>query len=542
MVKQATFRSAAESAVRNIVRHGDTDIFPHSFERAAFYDKPEELVSLICDYNKNFDRYITSFPPSNVSALTPVSYFGFRWATQIDPIWNAYFLTCVIALADRIEAARVNAETVFSYRYRLDADSGDLFDRTYGWQQFMRKSLKRAEECRFVTTCDISEFYPRLGHHRLDNALRQVAGETEYPKKIMAFLSNFSSGRSFGLPIGGPAARLLSELTINQIDRLLIDNRIRFARFADDFHLFSETREEAYHQTILLSEKLFENQGLSLQKSKTRIMTAAEFKATSPIQLDDKERDANGREGDRHSHSRQLLNFSLRFDPYSPTAEDDYEALKREIKRFDIISLLKDELAKSRIHIALSRKILLAIRFLDGKTKDDAALSVMDNNEALYPIFSSALVMLSTVYNELGEATRRQISESIVKMIRDGSHVFRVDVHLCFALRVLQHARSANVEQLLKELFETRRSDIVRRDIILIMALWRDWYWLSDLKNKYRQLSGAERRAFLVASYALRDEGSHWRNHIKSELSPFEGFLLRWASERVNANKPGFPL
>lgn len=548
MIKKEEFRAAAKIAVQNIIRHGDTDIFPLPFESHAFFDKQDALIDLICEYDQKFEEYLSIYPPANTSALTPVSYFGFRWATQLDPIWNAYFLSCVIALAKKIEAARVavNEKKVFSYRYKPDRKTGDLFNRDASWHAFMHASLERSGNFQFVTICDISEFYPRLGHHRLENALQQIAGDTGYPTKILAFLSHFSNTRSFGLPIGGPAARILSELTINQIDRLLLGRKIEFTRFADDFHLFADSREEAYRQTIFLSEKLFENQGLSLQKSKTRIMTAAEFRATSPVPLPKKERDApvesENDQDDLNARSRRLLSFSLRFDPYSPTAADDYEKLKEEISRFDILAILKEELAKSRVHIALSRKLVSAVRYLEGKTKEDAVLSIVENCDVLYPIFSSALIMLDQVYGELGEETKQRVTERIVDLIREGSHVLRVDVHLCFALRVLQHARTEVVQQLLKDLYEQRKSDIVRRDIILIMALQGDWYWLSDLRNNYRQLSAAERRAFLVASYSLKDEGKHWREHIKRELNPFEKYILSWAGERVGAGKGGFPL
>lgn len=548
MIKKDEFRAAAKVAVQNIIRHGDTDIFPLPFESHAFFDKPDALVDLVCEYDQNFDEYLTRFPPTNTNALTPVSYYGFRWATQLDPIWNAYLLTCVVALASRIEAARIaiTEQKIFSYRYKPDTEAGDLFDREFSWQAFMNASLERSTSYQFVTTCDISEFYPRLGHHRLENALLQIAGETSYPKKIMAFLSNFSNTRSFGLPIGGPAARLLSELTINQIDRLLLGRKIDFTRFSDDFHLFANSREEAYRQTILLSEKLFENQGLSLQKSKTRIMTAAEFRSTSPVQPPASEADGDqlgekGRE-DVNARSRRLLSFSLRFDPYSPTAAEDYEKLKDEIRKFDIIGMLKEELSKSRVHVALSRKLISAIRYLDGKTKDDAILSIVDNSDILYPIFSNALIVLDQVYDDLSDDVKRQIVAKIIDLVRSGSHILRVDVYLSYALRVLQHTRTEEVQQLLKDLYEERKSEIVRRDIILIMALWGDWYWLSDLRNEYRQLSAAEKRALLVASYSLRDEGKHWRDHIKKELGPFERYILAWAGERVGAGKGGFPL
>ena len=39
----------------------------------------------------------------NVGALAPVGYTGFRWAMQIDPIWNAAYLSWVLSIADQIE-------------------------------------------------------------------------------------------------------------------------------------------------------------------------------------------------------------------------------------------------------------------------------------------------------------------------------------------------------------------------------------------------------------------------------------------------------
>jgi hypothetical protein len=546
MITKNEFRAAVELAVQNVIKHGDTDIFPRSFEGYAIYDCQSAFIDTVCEYDENFHDYLTRFPPSNTNALIPVSYYGFRWGTQIDPIWNVHFLSCVIALASKIEAVRLRSDTntIFSYRYRPDRDTGDLFDRNYGWYSFMRKSEEYSKEYNFITICDIGEFYPRLNHHKLENALLQIDSETGYPKKIMSFLASFSNTRSFGLPVGGPAARILSELTINQIDRLLHGQRIKFTRFADDFHLFAQSREEAYRQTIFISEKLFENQGLSLQKSKTRIMAAHEFRATSPLQSAP---DADGEDEmvkvalDKHERSKRLMRFSLRFDPYSPTAEDDYQDLKNKIREFDIVGLLQDELSKSRIHIALSRKLITAIEYLDGRTRDDAVLSIVENGEILYPIFSSALIMIDKIFESLGEDTKERLTDRILTLLRSDSHIFRVDVHLCFALRVLRYTNTEEIQQLLKDLYNERKSDIVRRDIILIMALWGEWYWLSDLRNQYRQLSGPQRRAFLVASYSLKDEGKHWRERIKRELNPFEKFILSWAGERVGRGKKEFP-
>jgi hypothetical protein len=86
MVSKLEFKQAAGYAVLNIVKHGDTDIFPFPFENHAFFDNRAEIVDLVVEYDDNFDEYLARFSPLNVSSLTPVTYSGFRWATQIDPI------------------------------------------------------------------------------------------------------------------------------------------------------------------------------------------------------------------------------------------------------------------------------------------------------------------------------------------------------------------------------------------------------------------------------------------------------------------------
>ncbi len=538
MVSKAQFKKAAKLAIQNVITHGDTDIFPFPFENHALFDKQQAAIDLVVDYNDKFDEYLNLYPPANVSSLSPVTYSGFRWATQIDPIWNAHFLASVVAIGDPIETARIAQDdnTVFSYRFDPDHKAGNIFSREVGWLQFMRQSLVKAEEYPFTVICDISEFYPRLGHHRLENALRQVAGATKYPKQIMNFLSNFSNTNSFGLPIGGPAARLLSEITINQVDRLLQAKGIAFTRFADDYHLFADTKEEAYRSLIFLSEKLYINQGLTLQKSKTRIMTSAEFKATSPIKDQDQSEAETPAENGGPSRS-QLLHFSLRFDPYSPTADVDYEKLKAEVKKFDIIGMLKEELSKSRVHAALARKIISAIRYLDGKPKQDAVLSVIDNCDVLYPIFSSVLMMIDDQFKNLDSGTQKSVLSKIEELITQDSHVFRVDMHLSFAIRVLAHSNTPQIQYLLQKLFDSRPSELIRRDIILVMARWGEWYWLSDLKNRYRELSAPERRAFIASSFILKDEGKHWRDHMKKEFDPFETFVLSWAGEKMGASQ-----
>jgi Reverse transcriptase (RNA-dependent DNA polymerase) len=526
-------------AIANVIRHGDTDIFPFPVENHIFFDKPAETLALLQEIHRDFDGYLSRHPPAHDAALAPVNYTGFRWATQMDPLWNLYFLALVLAISEKVEAARlpVNIKRIFSYRYRWNEEAADIFDDASGWRDFMECSLERAAISRFVVVCDISEFYPRLGHHRLENALLQLGTSGDTHSRIMAFLKNFSNTNSFGLPVGGPAARILSELVLNQIDRLLEMEGINFCRFADDFHIFCSSNEEAYGRLIFLSEKLLRTQGLQLQKAKTRIMSSAEFAATNPLT-------PNTGDGDlaaSHERARGLMKLSLRFDPYSQTKEEDYEALRAEIERFDILELLREELLKSRIHIGLTRKIVAAVKYLDPRSRDDAVTTMINSAELLYPIFSSVLTVARSVFDELSVQAQALVHNKLVELIEGHSHVLSVELNLAFAIRLLSCKHSPEAEAVLAKLFKlSSSSSLLRRDIILVMAKWKNWYWLSDLRASFRSLGVAERRAFIIASYALRDEGRHWRNHTADEFSLFEHLVQQWAGDK--ANKPGWSI
>lgn len=537
-----------ERAVANIIGHGDTDIFPFPIENHIFFDRKDDVVNLLLDINSNFSDRLAKFPPSNSNALAPVSYTGFRWATQLDPLWNAYLLGLVLSIADDIETARIpkDEDIIFSYRYLWDDAGADMFDHQYSWRSFMQRSLDLAAETKFVVSCDISEFYPRLNHHRLENALKQLRMKGDQPSKILDFLGNYSNTYSFGIPVGGPAARLLSEIVLNQIDQLLRAEGIKFCRFADDYHLFCETYEDAFRSLVFLSERLLQNQGLQLQKSKTRISSGKEFIATSPLGVGPGNEDEESPESlgvpDVQEQSQRLMRLSLRFDPYSPTAAEDYEALRRQLQKFDILSLLKSELVKSRVHISLSKRIVAAIRYIDISQKDDAVLSLILNEQLLYPIYANVLLVTKAVYEELRPETQSKIMEHIRSLIKSKSHVLAVELNLAYAVRLLSCAGGAENEEVLNRIYKNTNSLSIRRDVILAMAKRRASYWLSDLRANFRILSPAERRAFIVASYALTDEGSHWRSHIAPELSPFEVLVRDWAAKKSNDSGWSVPL
>jgi hypothetical protein len=184
---------AIQAALDNVIAFGDTDVFPFPTEHHIFFDQPEEAKKLLQDIHAKFDGFINDLPPVNQSLLASAGYTGFRWVTQIDPLWNVYFLALVIALGERIERERISVsdKTIFSYRFEFDSESHAIFNRSVGWPEFQKQSVENAKASSYVVVCDISDFYSRVYHHRIENALDQLQAANDLPSRIMPVTALF---------------------------------------------------------------------------------------------------------------------------------------------------------------------------------------------------------------------------------------------------------------------------------------------------------------------------------------------------------------
>lgn len=209
--KLKTIEQCLAFAIDNVIRYGDTDIFPFPIERHVMRDKTDKVLQVLLEINNRFEESIRELPIEHEKLLQAVGYLGFRQGTQIDPIWNVFLLGLVISIGKDIEQARIpiSKDTIFSYRFDPDHNDKSVFSKDWGWIAFQKRAAELAKSNKFVLSCDISDFYPRVYHHRLENALKKATSNTQAIGKIRTILSSLSSGASYGLPVGGPAARLL---------------------------------------------------------------------------------------------------------------------------------------------------------------------------------------------------------------------------------------------------------------------------------------------------------------------------------------------
>lgn len=258
-------------------------------------------------------------------------------------------------------------------------------------------------------------------------------------------------------------------------------------------------------------------------------MSSAEFIASNPLVHDDEEINVAAPLG---AARQAIMAINVHYDPYSPTADEDYEALRQELDRYPVMELIRAEIKKSRVDLTLSRRLISLARHLDGALLEDAVKTLIENDDILYPVYYNILMTTKDVFERLTPETQDIVLAHLRKLIIDQSRVMVVDLNLQYAIRVLALKHQEESRLLLAALYRSDRNGAIKRDIILALARWRDWHWLSDLKNRFRQLTDVERRGFTIASFGLGDEGQHWRRHLRREFSPMEELVRDWSDEK----------
>ena len=195
--------------------------------------------------------------------LAPSGSHGFRITTKIHPFWNLYLNGLGLAIAEVNEANR--SPRVHSYR--LGGDAPSFFNRSKSWRTYKEATLQedtlKNEGCVVIQT-DISSFYEHIYHHRLENVVKDLGDNgCTVAVQVDRILNKLSSGRSFGLPVGGQCARVLAEVMMTPIDLSLSDAEIVWHRYVDDFTLICSSQQKAYAALSVLSHRLADY-GLSL--------------------------------------------------------------------------------------------------------------------------------------------------------------------------------------------------------------------------------------------------------------------------------------
>ena len=530
------FKTSSDSfrtAIANIATFGDTDLLPFPFERSLFKDSPEDVLRLLLSIDQQFDRHLEWMPPRTETCLTALGAHAFRRGTQLDPVWNAYFLGLVLSVSDAIESSRLPKQKrlAFSHRVAPDEEKKTLFDMRFRWTDFLARTeeMAIAKERGYVVFCDVSNFFPRIDHSILATRLQRAGVEEEAIDRIRALLRIFTHGRSTGLPVGGPASRILSELLLDDADRCLVESRITFCRYTDDFRIFVGNQQEIRPALLRLSEAL-DKVELSLQRGKTRIITCKEH-------IRALEKDAAAQE------KWELVRIPLGFNPYAEghPYPDEVARYEKRLKKFDVVAMFEKELERGLVDKALVKHLVRSLIHLDDAERERSIRLLLKRFDSLYPVFSTLVVVLRRLLDHLTPELRDSLFQSIRKLVDSNSPITSVPAHEAFALRLLARDPSQEADKILKKIYAKTDSALARRDIVLALAQRGARPWLRQRLKGFPDAHPWERRAIIASRFYLGEFGKDWRDRMRRKFKPDEKLVDDWIAARWQAH-PDTPL
>ena len=513
--------SSLDWALRQAERSGDSNIFPLPFEFSAIrYEWSSLLHSLSSRDILNWEVR------PNRECLSPKSAYGFRIATQLDPLDWLVYNALVYEIGTDLESYRLPQKegVVFSWRFEPQPD-GTMFSRESGFSQFQEKTLElsRISNEQYVVVTDIADFFPNLYHHRIENALRSAAQTNlNHAKAVIRLLSAWREKQSFGLPVGPIASGLIAEVAIHDVDQALRGEGLVFTRYVDDFRIFCRTRKDAFRALATLAEVLWKNHGLTLAGQKTKIL---------PVELFTQRYFRTGREVELEHLSKSFAEIVDKLGLDNWYEEIDYDDLDNEQKSsvdaLNLEELLTEQLHREHIDIQVTKFILRRLGQLQDADVADKILSSIDN---LYPVLSDVVAYLGNL-KHLTENHRLEIGKNILNLMND-SVVSHLEHHRLHLLNLFASNASWGNVQKIAELLSQYPDHFTRRKLILALGQSGQNYWFRQRKTEWQQFSPWERRAFLRGASSLEgDERRFWYKSILGRLDLLERAIVSWSQQ-----------
>ena len=512
-------RASLDWALAHVTRYGDTDVFSLPFEYAAI---AQDWDTVRCYLGRqDLDTWgVREYR----RMLTPKGDLGFRIATQLDPLDTLLICALIYEIGDQFEAVRLptSEQRVYSHRF-LPTPSGQLYDPTVNYEAFRKRSLQMANEptTAFVLMTDIADFFPRLYTHPMENAMRAATSSSDHARIIEKLVRAWNMGVSYGVPVGPSPFRLISELTISDVDQALLSEDIEFCRYSDDYRIFASDERAARQSLAFLANTLFQNHGLTLQGSKTELVTSEQFIG----RFSRTERDQ-----ERHDLQESFSDIVMELGIDSRYQAIDYDDLGEELQEIvDSLNLWaivnREAEAERNLDVPMIRFVLDRIR----------QLGLIDENDLLVP----NLRRFSPVFRDVIEAliAQKGLSDDQVVTLGgrlldlfDHASVGYLEYHREWLLGAFVDDASWNHSDRLVRLYQTYFDSPTQRAITLALGQTNTSHWFKARKHEVFNLSNWNRRAFLYAASCLPgDEAKHWYGSLAYRLDVLEQAVVQFA-------------
>ena len=129
---------------------------------------------------------------------------------------------------------------------------------------------------RATLDADISGFFDNIPHKLIVDAVAEEVADGNILRLVKKFLragvmeNGVFKPTTIGTPQGGVVSPLLANIVLNRLDWRLAEAGYRFVRYADDFVVVCQSRQQA-EQALTLVEQIMTDLELSLSPEKTKI-------------------------------------------------------------------------------------------------------------------------------------------------------------------------------------------------------------------------------------------------------------------------------
>jgi hypothetical protein len=390
------------------------------------------------------------------------------------------------------------------------------------WDQFWNVSIQRSTRKPFVLIADITDFYNQISHHSIETQLQRCSVAAPDIKVVMNLLKATTAAISKGIPIGPHPSHLLAETSLIPIDELLAQRGFEYCRYVDDIHVFCETEEQAQVALFALAGALDQYHKLSLNRQKTRVMSASTFHPMAQSKAQDQP--INSREASVLKVIKQYSKGPYVPIPVSRLTPSDLAKLGQPALEEILAAYLQ---AKERDYIRLR----FLLRRLTQVGVPGAVEFVVKNISHLLPALSEVAGYLNSAkmhYNGswpgLGDALLQLLDSPIA---RESEYIQIVLLGLFARIADLNH-----IGKLTSRFWSASAS--AQREIVLAAASAGADSWLRTLKTQFSRFDPWLKRAFAYSSRTFpRDERQFWAKGVKALCSPFECEILEEADRSV---------
>ena len=219
---------------------------------------PLHLINLLDELNTG------KYRPGTVKQFSLLKGNGKERIIQAQYVRDKFVQRCVLNAIEPIGEKRFHND---SYGYRPNRNVEDGIARV---KDRLRQGLE------WVVDADIQTFFDTIPHDLLLKQIQQHLPDKKIQALIQLWLAegpHHSSlfGARRGLAQGSVISPFLTNLSLHQFDQACQKANIPFVRFADDFVLLTQTKQQAQDAQKFAAQQL-QKLGLKLNKDKTQLV------------------------------------------------------------------------------------------------------------------------------------------------------------------------------------------------------------------------------------------------------------------------------